>query len=129
MEGITRGTYARATKSGSGFCAPYISTRYPRGLNSFDYIVITGEDVEVKAEPYETAPVISQLSYDIVRANNFFRLQDRIDGERHDWLEVTIPDGRLGYVWGKYTRGELDYRGCFNHVEGKWVLTYFLAGD
>ena len=117
-----------ATRFRYGFCAPYIFTLFPKNV-PFDSLVIIGEDVEVRAEPYETAPVISHLSYDIVKTNRHFSLQDRIDGEKHYWHEVTTPDGLLGYVWGKYTRDVVDYRFCFDKLNGKWVLTSFFAGD
>lgn len=40
------------------------------------------EDVELKTEPYERAPVINLLSYDLAKKDNCFSLLDRIEGDK-----------------------------------------------
>ena len=110
------------------FCAPYIDTRFPGSPgDKFDYGIIIEEDVELKTEPYEAAPVASRLSYDVVVKDHSFSLSDRIEGERHEWLKVTTMDGRSGYVWGKYVRNPYDqFTACFVKLENQWLLDYII---
>ena len=50
------------------FWAPYTFSRFPDDLDAFEYAAITGKDVRVRAKPNPDAPVVANLSYDLVKA-------------------------------------------------------------
>lgn len=105
------------------FWAPYTFSRFPDDLDAFEYAAITGKDVRVRAEPNRDAPVVANLSYDLVKA------QFPEEGGPGEWAKVTIPGGKPGYVAKNFVRSPVDYRACFRSVKGKWLMTVFIAGD
>jgi hypothetical protein len=46
-----------------------------------------------------------------------------------DWLNVRLADGSTGYINVKYVRSPIGYRAIFERTDGRWVMTYFIAGD
>jgi hypothetical protein len=42
---------------------------------------------------------------------------------------VTLGNGRSGFVRREHVRSVIDYRATFEKVDGKWLMTTFLAGD
>jgi hypothetical protein len=114
-----------AVRTYGKFCAPYLYTRFPEELDPFEYLVITEENVRVRAEPKSTAPVVARLSYDIVkrRWQGYSAVYESINGEEYPWWRIETPSGRIGYVWGRYARSPLDYEVCFEKVNGRWMMT------
>jgi len=124
----------KSLADGQRFLAPYVGYVISKREITFDLYtnaVITDENVEVYAEPRPTAPIITLLSYDIVKYDPFSKnyVDNLIEGERWSWFKATIPDGRTGYVRGKYVYGGFSYRAEFAKQEGQWKLIYMLAGD
>jgi len=119
-----------AARNSSGFCAPYVSIKFPDERNAFESVVITGSDVPVMAEPNSTAPIIDRLSYDIVRYLSRGRgAWDTIEGERYHWWRIETPSGETGYVWGKYARRPIDMGVCFAKTDGQWLMTSWTSAD
>jgi hypothetical protein len=118
-----------AVQTEGEFCAPYIHAKFPRELDPFEYLVITGENVRVRAEPSLTAEAIDTLSYDIVKLDSIGYTEpvETIAGERHRWWRVLTPSGRTGHIWGKYARQPIDYEVCFKKIEGKWMMTSLVS--
>ncbi len=100
-----------AVRSSYGFCAPYVSTKFPDELDALKSVVITDSDVPVRAEPNSTAPIIDRLSYDIVSHLSRGRgaSWDTIEGEEYQWWRIETPSGQTGYVWGKYARRPMSF--------------------
>jgi hypothetical protein len=46
-----------------------------------------------------------------------------------DWLSVHLADGSTGYIDERYVRSPISYRAYFERMDGRWVLTMFIAGD
>lgn len=111
----------------SMFWAPYVATvSWPRELkDEYDYLV-TGENVNLRAEPYLTAKIITRLSYDIVKRNPLNN-EDVEKGLK--WVYITTIDGQSGYIYSHYLRSPSDYRACFEKVNGGWKMTVLIAGD
>lgn len=105
------------------FWAPYTFSRFPDDLDAFEYAAVTGKDVRVRAKPNTDAPVVANLSYDLVKA------EFPEKGGAGGWAKVTIPGGKQGYVAKNFLRSPVDYRACFRNVKGKWLMTVFIAGD
>ena len=104
------------------FVAPYVFSRWPDDLDSFDHVALTGSRVRVRAGPSIDARPLATLD---------FALLERGDdnGERGPWMPVVLPDGRKGFVSSDFARSPVDYRAYFNDIDGRWQLTLLVAGD
>ena len=112
------------TFSGDEFSAPYVFSTFPEDLDGFEHVVIVGSDVRVRARPALDAPILTTLSFDIVRS------ADREEGlAAEGWRRVELSDGRTGYVSASYARSPLGYRALFTRERGVWLLSVLVAGD
>ena len=121
-------------RSNSDFCAPYAYTTFPpdHELSYIDYLVITGSNVPIRAEPNSTAPIIDHLSYDIVKylwRGWAGKGWDTIGGELYQWLRIETPSGETGYVWGKEAWGPADTHVCFHETDGQWMMRAWTSPD
>jgi hypothetical protein len=109
------------------FCAPYVYSAFPDvQLDATNYAVITGTGVRVRTQPSLNAPIITSLSYDIVELDH----EPAASGEANsEWVRIVAPNGKKGYVFGKYIRSPMDYRACFEKKQGKWKMIALVAGD
>lgn len=110
------------------FWAPYTFSTFPDDLDAFEYAPIIGANVRVRSQPNANAAIVTNLSYDIVKAT-FPNAEDIKEGEAPGWVKIVVPDGRNGYVAQRYIRSAVDYRISFERVRGKWLITAFIAGD
>lgn len=109
------------------FCAPYVYANFPAKVNGeelmgiHEYAAIIGQNVNVRSRPNLNAPIITSLSYDIVK------LHQSSNTDSQGWLKILAPT--QGYVSSKFVRTPFDYRACFKKSKGKWVITALVAGD
>jgi hypothetical protein len=113
------------TQGQKSFCAPYVYSNFPDDLDGYSYAAITGTGVRVRAEPNLNARVITALSYDLVQLDS----EPTASGENTEWVKIIAPNGKKGYVFGKYIRRPIDYRACFEKKRGGWKMTALVAGD
>lgn len=104
------------------FTAPYVYTQWPDAIDAFDHMAVTGSSVRVRAEPNTTAPPLATLSFSIVEC-----LPDN-DPDK-PWVAIRLSDGKTGYIDRRYVRSSVDYRASFSKIDGRWQMTFFLAGD
>lgn len=86
-----------------------------------EYAAIVGQNVNVRSRPNLNAPIITSLSYDIVKLNQSSNTNSQ------SWFKILAPTP--GYVSSKFVRTPFDYRACFKKSNGKWVMTALVAGD
>jgi len=103
------------------FEAPYVYSNWPRGFDSHECAAVTGTNVRLRSAPRLDAPIVTSLSYSIVRLIE--PAGDQL------WSRVQLADGRAGYMWHAYVRSPVDYRALFNLIGGRWRMTAFVAGD
>ena len=115
----------------SSFTAPY--TFHAWVDDPYQYKVITGTQVRVRAEPRLQGPVLGSLNYEVVQSAELnegeIPVLDTIENEVHSWEKIRTPQGQIGYVYGKFVRSPIDFRANFRYKEEKWMMTFFLAGD
>jgi hypothetical protein len=111
------------------FTAPYIFTNWPESYDAFEYAVIAGRMVRMRAEPRLGASIVTNLTYDIVKVVNTNGPDETIDGETHRWIQLETLDGKAGHVWGKFVASPIDFRAGFEQRDGRWKMIFFLAGD
>lgn len=109
------------------FCAPYVYSAFPNVLpdaleGEVDPWAIIDAHVPVRAQRRPTAGVIAYLSWELVRASGWL---DADPESRRRWAEVTLPDGRHGYVPEGKIQPPDDYHVCFAKIDGRWLMTAF----
>ncbi len=84
-------------------------------------VLVTGEDVNLRAAASTSAASKGKISWELIKAK---------DGIVADgWTPVTTADGKSGFIKSNYLRSPIDYRAGFERKNGKWMMTFFLAGD
>lgn len=115
------------------FAAPYLFLDMPEDLDQFEYFAVFGNNVNLREKPDPTAPVITQLSYNIVKADESVATKRKTGPREHDWKydwhEIETLGGIKGWMKAEFVRSPVDYRAGFEKKRGKWVMTFFLAGD
>lgn len=104
------------------FTAPYVTSAWPRHIDSYTSVAALGSQVPVHAAAGDTAPIVARLDFSIVA------LADPT-GEPAGWVAVTLPSGRVGHVRAALVRSPIDYRIGFSRTTGRWRIDFFLAGD
>lgn len=119
----------------SRFFAPYTYSEYPDDpeVDLFRDGIVIGTDVNLREKPSTKSKVVGSLSHNIVKID-FQKsvLKKRpagIDMDEYAWYKIETFGGKKGYVSGDYVRGGVDYRIGFEKKNGKWRMTFFLAGD
>ena len=111
------------------FWAPYVFSAFPDDADAFSYLAIVGENVNVRAQPSLNAPVLTTLSYDLVKRLDNLRLAEETPTGPRRWLKIATPQGRPGYVAAQHARSPLDYRAGFKKINGRWLMAVLVAGD
>lgn len=116
-------------KDGSNklFFAPYTFNSFPENLDAFSHSVILGNKVSLRSKADTNAPVVVNLSYNIVEILE--SIKDRNNSEKVSWYEVKTLGGKRGFVKAEFVRSPIDYRAGFEKKNGKWKMTIFVAGD
>lgn len=106
------------------FTAPYYFAAYPgEAFDPFQHGVIVVPDAVLRESADENAGAVDTLSFAIVRTQNF------IPGSDAQWVNVTLEDGRTGYVDASEIRSPIGYRAIFHRVGDEWTLSTLVAGD
>lgn len=104
------------------YCMPRSFTDFPQQLDVFTHGVLTGKNIAVHAGPSSNSPVITRLSYSIVKINEWQTSQA--------WQKIQLKQNVQGYVLANQVRSPIDYRACFvKRNNNKWVMTTLVAGD
>lgn len=115
------------------FVAPYLFIDMPEDLDHFEYFAVFGNNVNLRERPDTNAPVITQLSYNIVKADESVATKRKTGPAKHDWKydwhKIETLGGQKGWMKAEYVRSPVDYRAGFEKKRGRWIMTYFIAGD
>lgn len=121
IEVLALGGVFESSGSQKTFCTPYVFCKFPDKLDAFTNVAIIKPNVSVRQTPSVNAPVLETLSYDIVKKN-----QEYTDSQ---WIKITSPSNKQGYVLHQEVRSPIDYRAIFIKVNGRWKMRTFIAGD
>lgn len=109
---------------GGRFVAPYVFAAWPDSLDPFAHAAIVGEGVRVRARPARGGEVLTTLSFAVVALE-----RETGTGWGEPWTKVRLADGRSGYMASSYVRSPIGYRAGFEKRAGRWMMTFFVAGD
>lgn len=117
----------------TAFSAPYVFTDMPEMLDQFEHFVVFGSDVNLREKPDLNSRVIAKLSYNVVKVDPEAAVKRKTGPGEHDWKidwqKVTTLGGQTGWMKAEFVRSPIDYRAGFEKKRGKWVMTFFIAGD
>ncbi len=85
------------------------------------YALVTGEGVNLRAGPGTNTASKGKLDWEVVSYEG--------DAAPAEWRKVKTSGGQIGYVKSTYLRDALAHRAGFQRKNGKWVMTFFIAGD
>ena len=124
----------KAADSRYTFVLPYIYMLDVGNPDSyFDLGVITGQNVNLREKPDLNAPVIAQLTYDVVTYLYEDESQSRMGGQNEigefEWYYVQTAGGQRGWVNWRYIYCPVDWRLFLAKKGGRWKITTFIAGD
>ncbi len=111
------------------FWAPYVFAAFPDDADASSYLAIVGGNVNVRAQPRLNAPVLTKLSYDLVKKLGNLPVAEKTPEGQRRWIKIATPQTRSGYVAAQYTRSPLDYRAGFKKINGRWLMVALVAGD
>lgn len=115
------------------FSAPYTFSSWPEDLDGFDYMVIFGNNVNLRETASADAKIVDQLSYNVVKTNTEESTKRKTgrgeDDWEYDWMKIETLGGKKGFVKADFVRSSIDYRAGFNRKRGVWKMMYFIAGD
>ncbi|HMQ47574.1 MAG TPA: SH3 domain-containing protein [Saprospiraceae bacterium] len=113
----------------NAFVAPYYFATWPEGYDPYDFGVLIGSGVRLRAAPSQQAPINHTVSYDIVTVLSEENTET-IEGESYPWVRVALEKEGEGYVYGKYIGYPIGYRVGFQRIAGNhWEMNFFVAGD
>ncbi|MBU1359867.1 MAG: SH3 domain-containing protein [Gammaproteobacteria bacterium] len=104
------------------FSAPYVFSRWPDETEPFSHVAILSGRVPVRARAVPDSRVVATLDRVIVPSLP-------MANTRGDWYRIRTPGGKTGYVRRQDARSPVDYRAVFDKIDGRWLLTAFVAGD
>ncbi|HVQ43102.1 MAG TPA: SH3 domain-containing protein [Vicinamibacterales bacterium] len=111
-----------AFRGPSTFHAPYVSSNWPDGADSFECAAIIGGNVIVRRDPAPDAAVVTRTSYSIVRV-----LSNRPGFD--DWGHIRLSNGQEGFVRNDFLMGATGLRAIFALTNGQWRMESLVAGD
>ena len=109
------------------FVAPYVYTDWPDTLDAFQHAAVMGEGVRVRATPSPESAVLTTLAFAIVPLAG--EGGDCFGAGAEGWCKVRLHDTRVGYVAADYLYSPVGYRAGFEKRDGRWRMTFFIAGD
>ncbi|MEK7724080.1 MAG: SH3 domain-containing protein [Acidobacteriota bacterium] len=111
------------------FYAPYLFSVFPEDIDAFEYQAIFGNNVNLRAKPDITSPIVATLSYNVVKTDWEKSIKSKTNQNEALWLKIETLGGKKGYVKPEFVRSSIDYRAGFEKIRGRWIMTFFLAGD
>lgn len=107
------------------FCTPYLACIDVPGCpdcDPFETVFVIGADVVARAEPDLEAPVVANLSWNVLQV-------DYEAAGAEGWYAVKLPIGRTVFLSAMDSRTAVDYRARFEKTVEGWRMTVFIAGD
>jgi hypothetical protein len=116
-------------KKKTSFYAPYLFVNFPEDIDAFEYQAIFGNNVNLRSKPDINSSIVATLSYNVVKIDYENSVKSPTDENQFLWVKIETLGGKKGYVKPEFVRSSIDYRAGFDKIRGRWILTFFLAGD
>ncbi len=110
--------------------------QYPQSvMDKLKQAIVVGEQVNVRARPDHTSPVVGQLSNEIVQFDcqtwKQIPREERVTqlDSPDSWTPVILPNQRSGYVFNRYVYLPVSFQAAFGKVKGNWQLINLPIGS
>jgi hypothetical protein len=110
-----------ATNEEGEIVLPWIFEQDYGDMDFFDAMLVIGEDVPVFEEESTASRRVETVSWDVLEMAPYEQ------GPR--FMQVKLPDGKVGFVEQEHLRALADYRLFASRLKGRWRITAFIAGD
>ena len=110
-----------AVNKQGGLTIPWYFEQTITGVDAMTGMIVTGEEVPLRASPEDDAAPVRTISWDVVEIGSF-RPDER-------YQQVTTIDGEQGYIATDKLRSLIDYRLSATSRNGRWSIVTLLAGD
>lgn len=90
-------------------------------IDPFETVFILGNEVPLYDAPNGEGEEIMRVSWTAARSTD--------DYETPGWIRLELEGGTSAWVAAENARHLLDYRAVFDKIDGRWVMTVFIAGD
>jgi len=109
--------------SADAFVAPYVFSRWPESVDSFEHVAVVGDRVRIRTSPNAEADAAGVTSFEILPVA-------RPTAETpEEWTAVALSPTKVGYIASHLVRSPIAYRAFFAKRDGRWQMLMFLAGD
>ena len=109
------------------FCAPYIYSAWPEGVDAFENLVVTRPGTLLKSSREAADEESTPLGYEFLR---IVEGDPVLSGNRAAvWRRVETADDKRGWIRAADVRSPVDYRACFTETDEGWKMNLFVAGD
>jgi hypothetical protein len=115
-----------AANDQGGITLPWLFEQDLGETDPFDAFVVTGEDVAMRSGPAADAPIVAQVSWDVVVQ---WRNQTDPDFTQVRWTDPAGGEPVEGYIAADSLRSVIDYRLIASSRNGRWRITMLVAGD
>ncbi len=106
------------------FVAPYVFSRWPQGVDSFEHVAVVGDRVRhPHRSTRRTRRRLAVSSFEILP------LARQSGDAPEEWTAVTLAGRKIGYVASRFVRSPIGYRAYFSRQDGRWQMLMFIAGD
>ena len=131
MESIlTMGGGFIRSERGVEFCAPYVFTHFPEELDIYGYGAVIKQNVPLKTDSAITSQTVSNLSYDLVKVEDWRSVADKTNGSATRWIKVRTLNGKTGFVDKQFVRSPTDYSACFLYTLNKgWKMISLIVNE
>lgn len=120
------GAFMKFDKRPTEFCAPYISVKWPEGIDAVGGGAIITKEALLKSMPSSESETLATLSYDIVQVIDW-EVADRSPDTRQKWVKIRL-NGVEAYVPEEQIRSPVEHTACFIKTAGDWRLIGFAPG-
>jgi hypothetical protein len=113
------------------FSAPWTFSVNIGDRDPFSAAIAPGTEAPAHAQPNAGAPVLANIGRRVVTVTDWGKSPEQFGPfyKRTGWITIQLDDKRVAYVEAKHLRSSVDFRAGFEKKRGRWVMTFFLAGD
>lgn len=96
-------------------------------------LLVLGENVNIRKEAGLKAPIIAQVSYELLGCHCLITAaphpeEVRINADGRLWMQVFLPDGREGYIAYSLTSVSVYRELTVAKLDGEWkIVSFFMA--
>jgi hypothetical protein len=126
---LTRVLSLGGKRQGATFVAPYVYAAWPKDIDPFQHVAITGTSVPGLGQPKADSPPVVTFSHSILPVTDWRGRNANGNPGPDTFALVKQPDGRSMWVSADHVYSPVGWRAFFEKRSGRWKMITFVAGD